>query len=416
MVKTVTNELKPEFLSINSLNPWVWADSSSRGTMFSSSHIGQALVINGATPRRCFTGTEQEFAKHTFNIKMSCDANIIKVIPRFQRTVGMDSIDVNPSYLVIYEDMGTKEIGILELLYHSTAIDNKHQHFGFKYKYNADIEQRLYSGAKIPKGTIIADSPNVDKMGNYYYGIETNVAFMSVPGIIEDGIVVSESYLKKITSKGFEKRTVSWGKKFYPLNLYGDANNYKPFPDIGERVRSDGLLMALRPYDDLLGPIEMHPENLMKVDFAFDKLIYAVPNAKIIDINMQHDDTARLEPTPVGMDKQARKYYNGLYRYYNNILKAYNDIYSKYKGENGIPSITPEFHRLVVEAMNFVGFEDNITTKRMGRNKDLVKRKVQKLYKRAAIDDWRADISFEYDVVPNEAFKLTASHGDNFNS
>lgn len=412
MPKEVVNELKPEFLTINSLNPWPWANSSPRAVMFGSSHLGQALVVSGATPRRCFTGTEQEFGKFTFNIKMPCDALIIKVIKKYPQTVGMDSIEHNPSCLVIYEDMTTKEIGMLELIDNSLSVDNKHQHFGFKYVYRPAVVDQLSAGAKIPKGTVIADSPNIDKQGNYCYGVESNVAFMSVPGIIEDGVIVSESYLKKITAKGFERRVVSYGKKYYPLNLYGDKNHYKPFPDIGERVRSDGLLMALRPYDDLLGPIEMHPESLMEIDFMFDKLVYAVPNAKVVDVDVYHDDTSRLEPTPTGMDAQARKYYNALTRYYTSIIETYESIYAKYRSEKTIPHITPEFHRLVVEATNFVGFDGTNAVKKMARGGELSKRKVQKLYKRSAIDDWRLDIAFEYDVVPNEAFKLTGTNGD----
>ena len=44
-------------------------------------------------------------------------------------------------------------------------------------------------------------------------------------------------------------------------------DNYKPFPDMGDRIRSDGLIMAFRTYDDdLLGEIDMTTESLMEVD------------------------------------------------------------------------------------------------------------------------------------------------------
>jgi len=404
------NELTAELLSINSLNPWSAHDSSSRATMFSSSHISQTLVINGAGPRRCQSGTESEFGRFTFKHKLPCDAAVIRTIPKYRQTIGADSIADNPSTLVIYEDIATKRVGILELIKYSTAIDNKHQHFGFKYDFNA-LADELRPDTKIRKGTVLGDSPAVKGTGvydSYNYGVETNVAFMGIPGIIEDGIVVSESYLKKITSTGFEKRTASWGKKYYPLNLYGDKNRYKPFPDIGDKIRDDGLLYALRPYDDLLGPVEMDPESLMEPDYIFDKLVYGIPGGTVVDVNVHHDTTNKVPPTPVGMEDQANKYYQALLQYYRSILDTYNDLK---KDRRGGLEITPEFHRLVVEAMSYVGFEDNPATNYIRRKDPLVRRRVQKLYRRNDIDDWRVEIAFEYPVVPNIAFKLTELHG-----
>lgn len=409
-VPLINNELAPELLSINSLNPWSANDSSSRGTMFSSSHIAQTLVIDGATPRRCQTGTESEFGRFTFKHKMPCDAAIIRTIPKYRQTIGADSIDDNPSTLVIYENIETKEVGIIELIKYSTATDNKHQHFGFRYKFDKVVGE-LTPGTKIHKDTVLGDSPAVEGDGDhnsYNYGVETNVAFMGIPGIIEDGIVVSRTYLEKIASKGFEKRTTSWGKKYYPLNLYGDKNVYKPFPDIGDTIREDGLLFALRPYDELLGPVEMDPASLMEVDDIFDKLVHGVPGATVVDVNVHHDTTNRVPPTPYGMEGQTDKYYQALLRYYRTILETYNEL--KRARRAGL-EITPEFHRLIVEAMSFLGFEDNPATDYIKRKDPLIRRRVQKLYRRNDIDDWRVEVAFEYPVIPDIAFKLSETHG-----
>ncbi|MBE0438175.1 MAG: hypothetical protein IBX57_00215 [Gammaproteobacteria bacterium] len=402
----MANELRPEFLSINSLNPWTQHDSSPRGYMFSASHIAQALVIDGATPRRCQTGTEREFGKYTFNIKFPYDSQIIKVIPKYRHTLGNDNIKDNPATLIIYERVDTKEVGIVEMIRHSTAVDVKHQHFGFRYKYKS-IAETISEGMVVHGGTIIADSPSIDDAGNYNYGVESNVAFMSVPGIIEDGVVVSESYLKKISSKGFEKRVTSWGKEYYPLNLYGDVNNYKPFPDIGDRIRDDGLLFALRSYDDLLGPVEMNKASLQSPDYVFDKLVYAKPGAKVVDVAVHHDTINRNPPTPVGMEVQVDKYHQAMVRYYTTILETYNELHRVRKDSL---VVTPEFHRLVVEAVGYIGLDGNPLTKHL-KSKDVVKRRVQKLHRRKEIDDWRVEVTFEYDVSPVDGFKITDAHG-----
>ena len=408
-----TNELAPQLLSINATNPWSGHDSASRGTMWSSSHITQMMVVDGATPRRTQSGVENEFGKYTFKHQLPCDAAVIKVIPKFRETMGIDSIpnELNPSTLLIYEDVETKEVGILELFTYSTAIDVKHQHFGFRYKFNEGLLDRLTPGMTIPRNTVLGNSPNIegfDEVQSYNFGVETNVAFMGVPGIIEDGVVVSESYLKRISSKGYEKRTVNWGKKYYPLNLYGDKDHYKPFPDIGEKIRDDGLLFALRPYDELLAPVEMDPASLQEPDYIFDKLVYGEPNGTVIDIGVHHDTTKR-PPTPVGMEVQANRYYQGLVRYYRDILEVYNDLVRN-RRKNLV--ITPEFHRLLVEAMNYVGFTDNPAAEYLQRRKDPITRsKVRQLYRRHDIDDWRIEIAFEYPVVPNVGFKQSNTHG-----
>ena len=106
---------------------------------------------------------------------------------------------------------------------------------------------RLTEGSKHLKGTKLFDTPAIDDYGNYCYGTETNVALMSIPATIEDGIVISESYAKKLVTHGFEKRVCSWDKRNFPLNLYGDPNDpndYKPFPDIGQKIRADGLVFC----------------------------------------------------------------------------------------------------------------------------------------------------------------------------
>lgn len=389
------NELHPEFLGLTGLNPWPGQTSSSRGVMFSG-HLGQALQVVGCTPRRCQTGLEREFGKYTFSLKFPSDASIIRVIPKYQQTVGQGGVKENPMNVVVYEDIHTKEVGILNLVRYSTALDSMHQHFGFRYRYNQEVERMLSRGNHIPKDTIVADSPAIDEHGNYSYGVETNVAMMSIPGVIEDGFVVSRSYLKKIASRGYEKRVASWGKEYYPLNLYGDKDNYKPFPDIGDRIRDDGLLFALRRYDDLLAPIDMRPDRLEEPDYFFDKPIYGIPGAKVVDITVHHDEVQnKTQPTPVGMEVQAERYLDGTHRYYNTLIDTYKEL-KRTRGED--LRITPDFHRLLVEA-----YADQADPKKF---------RVTKMFRRNPLDDYRVEVSFEYDVEPTVGFKLTGCHGD----
>lgn len=389
MSHVLPNELRVDFLATAGTNPWAVNDSSSRVQMLGG-HTSQALVISGATPRRCQTGIEREFGKFTFNVKFPVNAEIIKVVDKYPRVIGRGAIKENPQTVVVYEDMETKEVGILTI----PRFHCKHQHFGFKYKFKPSALSRIMPGANIAKGTIVADSPSVDDLGNYMLGLETNVAFMSIPGIIEDGVVVSKSYTERLTSKGFESRVASWGTKFYPLNLYGDDNEYKPFPDIGDKIRDDGLLFALRAYNPLLAPIEMTPAALREPDYTFDRLVYAEPGARVVDVNVRHELKSGPPPTPVGMEEQTQKYFQAQLHFYRTLLETYNDLKRRRKE---MLRITPEFHRLLIEALTYC--------------QEPGKTRATHMYQRQPLDDWRVEVTFEYDVVPTVGFKITDFHG-----
>lgn len=383
------NELDGKFLGAMSLNPWVAHSSSSRLQMLGS-HLGAALSVTGSTVRRCQTGYEREYGKNTFSIKMPVDATIIRVFSRYQESYGLGGIKENPQTVILYEEYETKRIGCLELP-HFHCI---HKDFGFRY---VRRNVSLHKDARVKAGTIIADSPSVTENGDYKYGTELNVAFMSVPAVIEDGVVASETACRKLTTKAFGKRECKWGKKTYPLNLYGNDVEYKAFPDIGDRVRDDGLLFVLRQHDEILAPVKMTPEALRTVDYIYDKRIYAEPNAKVVDVRVYCDQYGKMN-TPIGMESQADKYVESSSRFYSELLSEYERLYKQRKAVGGELVITPHLHRLLVEAK-----ADS------GKSGD---QRVTRTYKRAPLDDYHVEITFEYDMVPNVGFKLTGCHGD----
>lgn len=378
------NELHGSFLGSLSLNPWMGHSSSSRNQMVGS-HLGSTLTIKGSTTRRFLTGYEREYGKYTFSKKAPCDMTIIRIFKRYRETYGVGGIAENPQTIILYENADTNQIGIIELEnFHCV-----HKDFGFRYVMKPNVP--LYVGAKIKSGTIIADSPNVTEHGDYNYGLQLNVAFLSVPGVIEDGIIASESACRKMTTSAYGKRDCHWGKKKFPLNLYGDESNYKAFPDIGERVREDGLLFALRTFDDVLAPVKMTPKALRTVDFTYDTLIYADPGAKIVDIKVYCDQNAKVN-TPVGMEVQADRYVNATTAFYNDIIEEYRRLKSARKNAGGL-HITPEFHQLVVEAFSDSGKSDN--------------QRITRTLKGTPLDNYHVIITFETELVPGVGYKTT---------
>lgn len=381
-------QIRRELMGLSSLNFADHTDSSPRKAMYAT-HLGQALVIDKSTERRIQTGMEREFGKYTFSVKAPCNMEIIRLIERYRPTLGVDSITENPHTVVLYENVDTKEIGMLEL----TRYCSYHQHFGFKYKPTKHATE-LRRGAAIPEGTILLDSPSVTENGGYKYGREMNVAFMTIPGVAEDGIVISEDVLPLFKIRTYETRIVEFGSEYFPLNLYGTVENFKAFPDIGEVVREDGLLMALRKDNPMLAPVKQNIYDLMEVDHIFDKSIYAAgPGGRIIDIRVHHDNSAYNAPTPIGMELQATKYDNARRQFYSELLAEYNRL----KRERGDAlRLQPRLHRLIVEALSVVGESESRIIKMSGKN---------------PLDDWRLEFVIEYEITPTIGFKLTDCHG-----
>lgn len=391
------NQLYPQLLNVMSLNPFDRNCSGSRKQMFGS-HIGQKLNIANPTPRRFQTGAENAYGKATFNRRIDHDSKVLHIIPLYNtRRHGLDVINHNPETLVILESFVNNE-QIADCIKLNEFFSN-HTYFGFKYR-NTEAGRNLYVGQHIPGGTILQDSPAIDEQGNYCYGIELNVAFFTHPAVAEDGIVMSEEVAPWLTSKSFDKRRVEWGSTMYPLNLYGDDENYKPFPDIGDTIREDGLLMALRPYDPMFNPVEMTPAALREVNYSFDKLRYGgEPGAKVIDVRVTHDFNQSMT-SPIICNTQPAKYDAAYREYCAAVIKAYETM----KRNSPQLKVTPRFHNLV-KTCYAVTQEKVVNTQKKNETR------IQKLHRGAAIDDWVVEFVIEYNNVPTVGYKGTDTHG-----
>lgn len=398
-------QIPPELLSIHATNAFVDTVSSARGIMYSS-HLSQTPVIAGSCEKRIQTGVERELGRSTFSIKMPANGTILRVIERYPKSVGIDSIPYNPETLVIYEDDDTKEIGCFSIPYYRSL----HQYFGFRYDIKPAVN-KLMPANKIEKGVVFADSPSVKENGGYAFGIELNMAFMSHPAVSEDGILIAEDVLDKLKFNVYETREIEFGSRTVPLNLYGSKDVYKPFPEIGEYIGDHGILVMLREYDNDLAPVEMSIYDLQEPDHIMDTPVYVRgPGGRVVDIKIYHDDDI-IDPTPVGVMSYMNKYTRALKRYYGDIIKTYNEIKAdrKKKYGDGRVVLKPELHRLLVEAM--VVLSDQSDPSVINKRTQKKGPRLAKLYRKSPLDAYRVEIVLEYELRPTVGYKLTDSHG-----
>lgn len=372
--------------------------SAARSAM-RSSFLTQMLVLEGSTKRKLVTGAEREYAKYTVSIEAPCDARVRKIIRKYPETRSIYNFKKNPETTIIYESMDDSHIGCITV----PSYYCNHKVFGFEYRHS-NIMRNLTVDSILSKGDILAYTPSVDADGDYKYGIETNTAFMSVPGVIEDGVVVSESYCKRLRTKGYSSVIVDWGRDNYPLNLYGDDNDYKAFPDIGDRARPDGILYALRKYDPILAVCDMTVESLQEVNHTFDDVCYIQLSSVssdempiVEDITVWRNHNSDTWKTPITMCKQV-SIYNNAVRLYNTLI---NDFYSNEFRKNPEVKLSNEFHRKVVDA----NINDNSI-----QNKALPK-SLARTFRRTKLDDWRVEIHYGWTITPGIGYKVTDLQG-----
>lgn len=367
-------------------------DSGARVQMFGS-HRSQALPLLGAQPRRIMTGAERKFGEVTFDMRISVDAEVHGVVRKFVPTLGQGGISENPLTAVIFYDTEKRRYDIKEICtYHSM-----HQRFGFKMVPTKAMST-LSSAKTIAKDTVLSHSPSLDSLGNYRYGINAYVALMDVPGVTEDGLMISDRFAEKCATECIESRSRSWGKKWYPLNIYGNDEVYKAHPDVGETVRKDGIVFALRRIpegDDIIcAPLDMNPKALRRVDHLFDRCEYGKGGAKVIDV-MVHSDGKQPSGTPPKMEEQAKKYHHEITRYYQSIREHYNRLYREVQSHD---RFSPAFSAMMRKVNLYLPCD--------------IRHKSTQMYQHSPLDNWHVKVTYHYVFVPNRGSKFTGCHGD----
>lgn len=390
-------QLRPEFLGLHSLNPFVAYNSPSRSVMFAGNFV-QRLVVDGMESGWILAGPEVEMVKGTLAVRMPENGRIMKIVDRYPRSVGIGSVNHSVESLVIYEGDETREIGCFVIPKYLSY----HQYFGWKYKLKP-AASKLTMNALFKKDTVFADTPAVDDYGLYSHSVPCNVAFMSHSAGGEDGIVVARDTLERFKFRLYVERTIEYGATHMPVNLYGDENNFKAHPDIGEYVREDGLLMALRSYDPDLAPIDLNINDIRKVDNLFDKVTYArAGKGKVIDIKVIRNNNVN-KRLPQIMGAQDDRYAEAYIAYNQALLDFEAEINKQTRKKYGPDVITPfskDLHHRLVTAR---ALTDHL---RQGSRGALG---IQ--HRRTPIDEYRVEFVIEYEVTPTIGFKLTDLHG-----
>lgn len=359
--------IREELLSIHAMNSFSRYCSAARLIMFSS-HFSQSLVIEDGEEKIIQSGLEWQLAENTFSKKIEKPFKVIEVINRY-RGLESEIEEQVVEKLIIGQYIDNGQYDCILIPYHNMV----HNQFGFKYKWNKEVLDNIRPNMILEEGTILADSPSVGKEGEYRYGINANVALITLREVCEDGVVISESMAKRMAYTTFENIDAWFGHKNFPLNVYGDNDNYKPFPEIGELVNEDAVVMALREYDDDYGHSLTSKRDVQKYDPLFDKVIYSKnpgkyvktakglrPMSRVADIKVYTCPKYKRDVYTNTAD-MVDKYERALKRYHDDIVNVYEKISKDHftRFRNNDCNISERFSRQIVESMAIARNQNN---------------------------------------------------------
>lgn len=394
--------IPPEMVPISGLNPFFHEVSPARQVMFTG-NLAQANVLDGRTRKRIQSGLEREISKATFKHVFDRDSVVLAVIPRFSSLMHGENFAINPVDVIVFEDYETRQLDVIEL----TRFHVMHQHYGFRFDIDEDVYSQLTPKARIKAGTVVARSPAVTEDGDYMYGLEAVVCPISDPGVIEDGLVISESFAKRLRTTGYETRTITCGRNHYLINAYGNADTYKPLPDIGDKIHSNGLICAARPYHPLYDSIYMSRKKLFKPVYGLDTCTYGVPDATVVDIKVLHNNRLPNPRVPAAMSEQLRKYYEADKRFYIDLIRTCLRRQGHVLSESS--NLSSRLWSMLYDGIALCG--EDLVEENLWPADDIQALRTRLQYRGEILDEFRIEITFEYKTAMGEGPKGTDVHG-----
>lgn len=399
-------EIPMEMVPVSGSNPYYPYVSAPRQAMYTGQRT-QELSVIGRTRKRQRSALEKELGKSTFRHQFDVDARVLAVIPRFRNDGVHGNFKINPLDVVIFEHYETGMLDVLEL----SKFHVMHQHYGFRYVANDDVMEKLMSARNpmFEKDTVVMRSPNITPDGDHMPGLETSLCLITDPAVTEDAMVYSDEYAdERIRTTGYETRIFSVGRTHYPVNTYGTPSEVLILPNVGDRIHSNGLLCAMRPYDTILDAIYMSGKRLLKPVYGMDTTIYGVPDAVVVDIKVIRNESLRDRRLPEALTKQLDRYHQADKLFYSEIIRAA----LKRSGKNMTmkPVLSLALNSLLYDAFAFVGRdlvdEDLWPYDTMGPL-DATRR-----YRGESLDEYRVEVMYEFLAKVKEGSKGTGLHGN----
>lgn len=286
------------------LQPFEPSNSGSRALM-SSIHAEHFMVLSNGEVPIIQTGFETEFGRNSTSYVLSdADYRVIQKINKFTFN--------NNHYYLIIQNIETGEYDVIE------RVTYKHNTESYGYMWDNSRLDALQPGMLITKDSIVKTSKGFDEYGNKMNGVNLLTMYLSCAQNMEDSIIISESAAQKLETNLIKSTGITINDNDILLNLYGDNNTHKAFPDIGERVQN-GIFCSIRRVENnniLFSLSQQRQRDIMISDRNI------LLDGYVCDIDVYCNNTEALGES---------EYNQQLYKYYQekiNFCQRINDFVS----------------------------------------------------------------------------------------
>ena len=305
--------------------------SGPRQHMFSV-HYQQHIMLKDPETPRCFTGWENQFGKY-LNSYYKADSSY-EVVAKIIRHSSFPQM----SYLLVVKEVGTKNYDTIRVN-HYEKLSDKHGYLRPFTKMDDKV-----AGSIIGVDDLVYRAQSLDQWGNYRYGRNYKVVPLLIPEVKDDSVVMCKSAADATKFDLVTKTEVDYNKNTIGLNIYGDLNNYRMFPMVGERVNDKGILLATR---------NMNKKNLSAdfTDMALMNMYYTdnkfAGGGMVVDIDVRVNDIEELQSDP--HRQQLYELYQDQLRYNQEIVNVLQPIVNDQRNH-----ISPKLEQELFYARNYI--------------------------------------------------------------
>lgn len=293
--------------------------SASRSAMVGS-HMKGAAPLDAPKPSLHFTGVDTEYAKYVHNEVVEhtgtiCTFTTPEGVQRravFTRHPKVGSPDIMQT--AVFTRRSELPLGqrtpIIDLI--ETVGYTAHHHVFSSKKDNTELLRKVVRGqvSTLEKGQNITTMPCLSdaEIPEFIDGVPIMTTTISHPDLIEDAYDISEEAAAAMHAHGVHIIDLSIRSDEVLLDTYGrmlaDGTwESRYFPDVGEAIRDDGLVLATRRYDPLYAAMDMSAGELRHASPFYDQCRYVdadpehyknpmlTNGSRVIDIQVWRDET-----------------------------------------------------------------------------------------------------------------------------
>ena len=210
-------------------------NNAMRSTM-NTSHLRQFKNLQHPDFPGFFTNGENTAGANSDGYKkIKHDSTVFRKVSKYK-----DMVEVPNVYKIFIYDEKKEEYDVLTRI----PCEDLPEMFGYDYD-NSEIDSWV-EGDFLAGGTVAYRSASYDSDMNYSFGKNVPTMYTLEPWTSEDAMLISDDLVEELATIESEYVRAMLNGNTYPLNLYGNEETYKSFPDIGESVHN-GILFATRP-------------------------------------------------------------------------------------------------------------------------------------------------------------------------